>query len=501
MTQDARLVVVSNRLPVVLHRGRDGWTVGPGAGGLVSALGPVLAHRGGLWIGWPGVAAEDAGELDRAVAETTGDYGLATVPLGRGEVDDFYYGFCNGVIWPLFHDLLGHCDFNPRFWRAYLEVNRRFARVARAHARPDDFLWVHDYQLIHVAECLRSEGDQRRVGFFLHIPFPPLDIFLNLPWRAAILRALLAYDLIGFQTGRDQRNFLDCLRRLLPDIELSRGGGLVTARLGGRDVRIGTFPIGIDYDAFHGEAASAAVTAREAALRERLGDVAVLIGVDRLDYTKGIPERLRAFQDALERHAELRERVILIQLLVPSREGVPEYQKLKTRVDRLVGAINGRFGTPSWVPVHYLYRAVSRTDLLALYRVARAALITPLKDGMNLVAKEYCASQRDGVLVLSEFAGAAAQLRGGALLVNPNDIEGVADAIRGAVHMPEDERRARMRRMRRRVRDEDIFWWVDRYLRAAADRELADLRGPAEYLPRVDYPPPATEPPSGPSEA
>jgi trehalose 6-phosphate synthase len=488
VTQDSRLIVVSNRLPVVLRRAAGEWSAQPGAGGLVSALAPVLTRRGGTWIGWPGVAAEDVEGLDFDRTLPPLDYGLVPVPVRRREIDDFYLGFCNGVVWPLFHDLLGHCDFNPRFWRAYLDVNRRFAESAVASTDGTELLWVHDYQLIHVAAFLRQAGDRRRVGFFLHIPFPPLDIFVRLPWRAEILRALLAYDLIGFQTGRDQRNFVDCLRRLLPDIEVVRRGGLTCAHTGEREVQIGTFPIGIDYRGYRDDAQTPRVQAHLEAFRGKIGGATVVLGVDRLDYTKGIPERLRAFEDALERHPALRERVILLQLVVPSREGVPEYQRLKVRIERAVGEINGRFGTPDWVPVHYLYRSVPRADLLALYRLARVALITPLKDGMNLVAKEYCAAQvaGDGVLILSEFAGAAAQFRNGALLVNPYDIEGVADALRAAVEMGDEERRTRMRRLRRRARDEDIFWWVDRYLHAAFDLALADLPGPSEYLPTVD---------------
>jgi trehalose 6-phosphate synthase len=483
-----RLLFVSNRLPIVLARDDGRWTLQPGSGGLVSALAPILSHRGGLWIGWPGLALERGGDWEPVLAGGYRERGYELVPvlLSDDEVKGFYEGFSNAILWPLFHDLLGRCDFNPAYWYSYLTVNRKFAQTVYDNSLPDDFIWVQDYQLIHVAQALRElTEDRRRIGFFLHIPFPPLDIFLKLPWRSQILNAFLAYDLLGFQTARDHRNFLTCLRHLAPEIEIQEGEPLVRVRMGHRTVTVGAFPIGIDAAAYEESARSEKVVRRVDDLRRRIGPVSLVVGVDRLDYTKGLPERLEAFRNALQRYPEMREQAILFQVVVPSREGVAEYQSLKAHIERLVGEINGAFSAAGWVPVQYQYKSLGRRDLLALYRMARVGFVTSIKDGMNLVAKEFCACQIDGtgVLILSEFAGAAAQLQRGALLVNPHDIEGMADALHQAFTMGEDERRERMESMREIVRRQDIFWWVDNYLQAALGTVPHDFRTPKEYFP------------------
>jgi trehalose 6-phosphate synthase len=323
------------------------------------------------------------------------------------------------------------------------------------------------------------------VGFFLHIPFPPLDIFLKLPWRGQILNALLAYDLLGFQTARDSRNFLTCLEYLMPGIEVCGSGPLAAVQVGNRTMHVGAFPIGIDYTSFEETALSDEVARRTEDLRRRMGPCPVIIGVDRLDYTKGLLERMEAYRSMLRRYPALREKAIFLQVVVPSREGVAEYQALKAHIERLVGEINGEFSMAGWVPLHYHYKSLSRRDLVALYRLARIAFVTSIKDGMNLVAKEFCACQvdRHGVLVLSEFAGAAAQLQRGALLVNPHDIEGMADALKQGLEMDAGERRLRMEIMQEVLREQDIFWWMDNYLRAALGEVPDDFRQPKEYFP------------------
>lgn len=486
-----RLLVVSNRLPTVLEKQDSGWVLKPGSGGLVSALAPVLSHRGGVWIGWPGLALERGGAWEALISEGFRErgYDLLPVLLNEDEVKGFYEGFANAILWPLFHDLTGRCDFQPEYWYTYLEVNRKFADAVVEHGRADDFVWVQDYQLIHVAEFVR-ERSSARIGFFLHIPFPPLDIFMKLPWRGQILNAFLAYDLLGFQTQRDRRNFLSCVEHLLDKLEIRKvkDANVVEVRTQKRAVRVGTFPIGIDYAAFSETARSEEVDQRVGELRRRIGPYELVVGVDRLDYTKGLPERLQAFRNALQRFPELRERALLMQVVVPSREAVADYKALKGEIEQLVGEINGEFSTPGWVPVHYHYRSLLRRDLVALYRMARAGFVTSLKDGMNLVAKEFCACQVDGLgaLVLSEFAGAAAQLKGGALLVNPHDIEGMADALKAAFEMPPAERLRRMHIMQEVVRRQDIFWWVDFYLKAALGVVPDDYRTPKEILPPAD---------------
>jgi trehalose 6-phosphate synthase/phosphatase len=465
-----RLIVVSNRLPFALDStGEDLWTVTPAVGGLVSAIEPVLRERGGVWIGWPGVA----GEIPRApLVEATRDagYRVLSVALSGTERDEFYYGYSNEVIWPLFHDLQNFCNFEPTYWETYKAVNERFADAIADSSKADDFIWVHDYHLMYVAQALRERGLQAALTFFLHIPFPPYDIFSKLPQPQRLLRALLQFDLLGFQTRRDVRNFLGCVRRVLSDVRVVPRRGLQLVHFEKRQIRLGHFPIGIDFDAFEKGARSGAVMRRSQELRANFPDSQLILGVDRLDYSKGIPERLRAFRNALERHPELRERVVLIQVVVPSRVEIPRYHEFKQRIDRLVGDINGRFSTSNWLPVQYHFRNLDREDLLAHYRGCDIAFVTPLKDGMNLVAKEYCACriEENGVLILSQFAGAAEQLKSGALLVNPYDVEEVADTVLEAFRMKEAERVTRMKRMRRVVREENVFRWVDSFLSAGA---------------------------------
>jgi trehalose 6-phosphate synthase/phosphatase len=501
-----RLLVVSNRLPIVLDAGpeQDGaakraLVARPGSGGLVSALLPVLRHRGGTWVGWAGLPTDEGQEaqVTHALEQASGQFGFALqgVPLSGAEVRDYYEGFSNRVLWPLFHDLPERCRFEPAYFDAYVRVNERFAEVVLACGNAD-LTWIHDYQLIGVAAALRARGMQGRLGFFLHIPFPPPDLYLRLPWRFQILRMLLAHDLIGFQTLRDRTNFIACVRKLLPEVKLVGRGHLVAAdRLdsanatttSGAQARIGVFPISIDDAGYVKRAQSA--TVRDLAQRHRSNfppDRQLILGVDRLDYTKGIPERLRAFDLLLAQHPELIRRVTLIQVMVPSREDIAEYASLKAEIDRLVSEINGRYTAPGdWVPVQYVYRPLAHDELIAWYRCCQIALITPLKDGMNLVAKEFCACSvdEDAVLILSEFAGAAAQLHGGALIVNPHDIGSVAAALHNAVTMPLDERRSRMRRLRRQVASRDVFWWVNTFLRAAIAKDLSDFPQPDDYVP------------------
>ena len=483
MSAQTRLVVVSNRLPYVFERDSGGtWNARPGSGGLVTALLPVLRNRGGVWIGWAGTTEPDD-EVALAAERASGaaGYVLKTVSLTAQQVDNFYLGFANRIIWPLFHDLQSRCDFDPKYWRTYREVNAKYAASIAEHGAGADLVWVHDYHLMNVGAELRSLGVDARIGFFLHIPFPPLDLFVKLPWRMALLHAFLQYDVIGFQTLRDRRNFVQCLRILVPEARVKGHGQVLVTRYGGREVRIGAFPISIDYNAFVRHASQPEVERLAAQLHQKLPNRKLVLGVDRLDYTKGIPHRLKAFSSALQRYPELRERMSLIQVVVPSRVDIADYHDLKLEIEQLVGQINGEFVRPGgWVPVWYVYGSLSRNDLMAYYRAADVALITPLKDGMNLVAKEYCACsiEEDCVLILSEFAGAAAQLNRGAVLVNPYDIEGVGDALWRAWSMSVEERESRMRRLRRSVRTFDVFWWVDSFLNAAISHDLSAFPAP-----------------------
>ncbi len=487
-----RLVVVSNRLPYVLERQNgDKWSLKPGSGGLVTALLPVLRDRGGVWIGWSGVTEEIPGikEIFHGAARGAG-YKLAPVALSAEEVDKYYHGYSNESIWPLFHDLPSQAKFDPEYWHTYVKVNRKFAEVLAGECRHDDFVWIHDYQLMDVAHHLRQKDRDVDLAFFLHIPFPAPDIFMKLPERQAVLDSLLSYDLVGFQTGRDRRNFIQCVRTLLKNARFRMEGHLHVIRLEDRELRVGDFPIGIDAGGFAQQAAASEVEERLLAIRERFKDRQIVLGLDRLDYTKGIPHRLQAFANLLERFPEVRGRIHLFQVVVPSRVGIPKYDELRVEIERLVGEINGRYSEVGWVPVHYFYRSLSSTELLAFYRAAEIALITPLKDGMNLVAKEFCACslEEDSVLILSQFAGAAAQLGRAALVVNPYDVEQTADAIYNAFRMASGERRYRMRRLRRSMRTQDVFWWVDSFMRAAIDKELRDFPVLEEYIPEHHQP-------------
>ncbi len=465
-----RLVIVSNRLPIVLEPTEAGVRPRRGAGGLVTALGPVLRRCGGLWIGWPGGDVGDDGVLTTSLDEYGAREGfeLKPVSLSATDVSGFYKGFSNEIIWPLFHDLQSRCNFVPEYWTAYRVVTDKFADVVAAHTAATDFVWVQDYHLMGLGRRLREVGVESKLGYFLHIPFPPPDIFCKLPWRIDVLEGLLRYDVVGFQTPHDLDNFFDCVRTLLPAAKRRRKDDVFQVRHGGQTCSVGAFPIGLDFDEYGRAAALPGVTQRVRQLRADLQVPQVLLGVDRLDYTKGIPYRLRAFQLALRRYTELQRKVGLLEVVVPSRESVPEYQDLKAEIEGLVSQINGEFTQPGWVPIHYVFRSLEHDELLAYYRLADVALVTPLKDGMNLVAKEYCACQveGDGVLILSEFAGAAVQMKRDAVLVNPYDLDYVAEAIRRAVSLTRQQRRPAMRRLRRIVQKQDIYWWLRRFLGA-----------------------------------
>jgi trehalose 6-phosphate synthase/phosphatase len=475
------MTIVSNRLPVVLEHTDGKWTTRPGAGGLISAFIPALRRWGGSWIGWPGIAGAEGLDLDAVLAESSAQerFRLTPVPLSHEEYERFYKGFSNEIIWPLFHDLQSRCNFAPEYWTSYTDVQSKFAAVVEMHAQPGDVIWVQDYHLMGLGQRLREAGVENHICFFLHIPFPPPDIYCKLPWRKVVLESLLHYDLIGLQTAHDLENFRYCLKLLLPDAEYERHGDEIHIRHGGHESKVGAFPIGIDFDEFATQAASAEARDMLRDLHEKLPGQQIILGLDRLDYTKGIPYRLNAFELALRKYPELHRAVTLLQVVVPSRETVPEYQDLKAEIERCVARINGEWTQPGWVPIHYVFRSLTRKDVIAYYRLADIALVTPLKDGMNLVAKEYCACQVDGngVLILSEFAGAAAQLKRGAVLVNPYDLDAVASAIRDAVLMTPEQRQPAMSRLRKNVREENVYWWFDKFMRACGV-ELTPRREP-----------------------
>jgi trehalose 6-phosphate synthase len=467
------LVVVSNRLPV--ERNLDG-TWRAASGGLVAALAPILEATGGRWIGWDG----GEGKPPRSTAVAGLPFELAPVALSRKEVAGFYYGFSNRTLWPLLHDLSRPPVFDESWWRTYEDVNRKFARVVLDSTQASDALWIHDYHLLLAARFIREERPDAAIFFFLHVPFPPPEIFRRLPWRDELVRGMLGADLVGFHVGSYAENF----RRVAIDsqsgVGWAAGGELV---LDGRVAVVAAFPISVDYDRWHALARSPEVRREVAKIRSRLVGRKIVLGVDRLDYTKGIPERLLAFERMLEEDAELRRRVVLIQIAVPSRTRVREYRLLKREVEETVGRINGRFTDQEHVtiPVHYLYRSVPRARLAALYGAADVALVTPLKDGMNLVAKEYCACRPDegGVLLLSEFAGAARELGTGAVLVNPFDDRAVTNTLEKALRMDAADARRRMRRLRSQIEGATVFHWAASLLERGGEAARARPRAAA----------------------
>jgi trehalose 6-phosphate synthase len=461
------LIVVSNRLPINVCLSGDEWRIEQAAGGLVSALEPLIKQAHGTWIGWPGCDSDAPfRELSENFSAEHG-YQIKPVPLTEEEVERYYSGFSNEALWPLFHDLLDKCKFELKDFRSYESVNLKFAHAIAEMKTDNQIVWIQDYQLILCGEYLRQLQPERTLAFFLHIPFPAPDMFRRLPWCGRFMQGLLAYDLVGFQTLRDHRNFVHCATSFVDGVRaVKRRRRYTILEYKGRQIKVCHDPISIDFKQFS-EAAHAPEVLQEAVdLHVAYGQRQILLGIDRLDYTKGIPERFLAFERALEKYPELRQNCSLLQVVVPSRETVPDYVKLKTYLEQLAGNINGRFSEHDWVPLHYHFRSLEFEDLLAHYRAAEIALITPLRDGMNLVAKEFCASKNDnmGALILSKFAGAAEELGESALVVNPYDVEMTADTIYAAFTMSAEEKQKRMSRLRNQIRRNDVHHWLKTFL-------------------------------------
>ena len=460
MARPDRLLIVSNRLPITVRLEDGNVRVINSSGGVATGLRGCHERSAGAWLGWPGDLARlspaQRKDLDRKLASQR----IVPVELSASEVRRYYEGFSNGVLWPLLHYLLDRIPIGASDWDAYREVNAKFADAIVRHYQPGTLVWVHDYQLMLVPGLVRERLPEARIGFFLHIPFPSPDVFRILPWREDILRGILGADLVGFHTFSYQRHFADALLHLL-GLESS----VDRAVIGGREVRLGVFPMGVDVESFERLGNDPGVQAEADAIRRDAAGRQILLGVDRLDYTKGIPRRLLAVERLLETEPAWRDRIRFIQLSVPSRTKIEMYQGFRREVEETVGRINGAFGTVGSVPIHYLYRSVSPRRLVALYRAADVMVVTPVRDGMNLVAKEFVASRTDGdgVLVLSELAGASAEL-GEALIVNPYDVNGMAATLRRALTMDAAERTTRMRNLRERVVAQDIHRWARQFL-------------------------------------
>jgi trehalose 6-phosphate synthase/phosphatase len=493
----SRLLLVSNRLPVTVKADKDGVSVVRSAGGLATGLSGPHETSGGLWIGWPGDVSRLTQAQRTSVEEQLAQQRCVPLYLSSSEVNRFYEGYSNQVLWPLCHYLLEKVPRQDRDWDVYRKVNERFADLAAQHYQPGDTIWVHDYQLMLVPALLRARLPQARIGFFHHIPFPSSEIFRTLPHRLELVRGLLGADLIGFHTMSYVRHFASTLMQLCG---LEKVGDRIDQD--GREVRLGAFPMGIDARAFEQSVQEPAVLEEVRTHREKAEGQRLVLGVDRLDYTKGIPRRLLAVQRLLEREPAWRGKLRFVQVAVPSRTAVADYATYREKVDELVGRINSLYGSVHNVPIHYLYRSLNEKQLAALYRAADVMLVTPIRDGMNLVAKEFCAARpdEDGVLVLSEFAGAADEMAD-AVIVNPYDVEGMADALEAALKMAEPERKTRMRALRERVKSHDVHWWVRSFLdtleatptpppRGAAQSArdaLAQVREASELVLLLDY--------------
>lgn len=469
---ERRLIIVSNRLPVTVRSEQGNIRISPSAGGLATALGRVHCTRNGEWHGWPGDLSRASANDRRVINSQLASLGCVPVHLTAAEVAHYYDGFSNGVLWPLLHYQIDkvHLDAGHD-WTVYREVNQRFAERVAERLEPDDIVWIHDYQLTLVPSMIREMCPSARIGFFLHVPFPAPEVFNILPWRDEVLSGLLGADMVSFHTPGYRRNFCEAVSQ-------TKGAQIVGGSIlhGSRVTKTGAHPIGISFEEFSNGAEAPEVAEEAERLRTEARGRKIILGVDRLDYTKGIPRRLLAIERVLERSPALREKILFIQLAVPSREKMDSYAELRKQVNELVGRINAHYGTPTSAPIQLLYRSVSREQLLALYRAADVMLVTPLRDGMNLVAKEYVASRVDeqGVLVLSEFTGAAAELHE-ALSVNPYDLGMVARSIKVALSMAPEEQRSRMTQLRERVQEGDVERWVDSFLEDLDDREVGDV--------------------------
>lgn len=458
MNEAKRILIISNRLPVKINDDHGELSYRTSEGGLATGLGSIYKQNNNLWIGWPGAMVEEQ-QKDRIIADFAGK-NLYPVFLTQNEINDFYEGFSNETLWPLFHYFPTYANYNPQHWDSYVSVNRKFADAILSKAGKDDVIWIHDYQLLLVADMVRKAIPEISIGFFQHIPFPSYEIFRLLPWRKEILQGMLGADVIGFHTYDDVRHFLSAASRIL-NID-NHGNEL---RLPNHKVTVDAFPMSIDYKKYRHLAEENTTRRNERKLKQLVNHSKLIISIDRLDYSKGIPHRLNAYQLLLERHPELRGKITMIQLVVPSRDNVRKYKELKEEMNRMVSEINGRFSTLGWQPIHHFYRSFPLHLLSALYKAADVALVTPMRDGMNLVSKEYVASKTDqkGVLILSEMAGAARELSE-ALMVNPNDIWDFAEKIYTALNMPEEEQKRRISNMQQTISKFDIHNWVNNFM-------------------------------------
>ena len=482
-----RLLIVSNRLSVTVVEQQGRLTFKESVGGLASGLSAYLDSLKGaaftqsdhIWVGWPGISASGA-TREAIKKRTLEEFHAHPVFLSERAMDKFYLGFCNRTIWPLFHYFPSYAVYDEEYWTQYERVNEIFCDAIMEIARPDDLIWVHDYHLMLLPKLLRARLPDAPIGFFLHIPFPDFEIFRLLPrkWRREILEGLLGADLIGFHTHDYTQYFLRCVLRILG---YEHNMGQIT--IGGHLVKAETFPMGIDFAKYNSAAASPEIQPEKAELAKTLANTRVIVSIDRLDYTKGVIHRLRGYEVFLEKNPEWYEKVTLSLVVVPSRVGVEHYRQTKRQIDELVGKINGRFGKIGWTPILYQYGYLSLLPLVALYASSDVAMVTPLRDGMNLVAKEYIASRVDqtGVLLLSEMVGSAKEMSE-AIIVNPNNIDEIADALKEGLEMPHDEQVRRNRAMQARLKQYNVVRWAEEFIQTLLSLKAKQGEFNAKYL-------------------
>ena len=457
----SKLIIVSNRLPVSMERRKGKVNFQQSAGGLATGISSFYKTYESIWIGWPGIDSDKIEKNKEEIRKRLiSEFNCHPVFLPRRDFDNYYSGFCNNTIWPLFHYFPQHTAYKENFWKSYKRINELFCKDVLTIAKEEDIIWIHDYQLMLLPKLLREKLPNATIGFFLHIPFPSFELFRILPWRNEILEGLIGSDLIGFHTYDYALNFLKSSQRILgyePDMGQLHSHG--------RIVKVDTFPMGIEFERYYESREDPKVQKEIEKLKKEVGNYQVILSVDRLDYTKGIIERLEGFNTFLEKNTEYKEKVVCILIAVPSRSQVPQYKKLKSRVDELISKINGKHGTVGWTPIHYLYKFLPFSSMAALYNIADISLVTPLRDGMNLIAKEYIATKTDGngVLILSEMTGAAKEL-GEALIVNPNNNKEMADTIKKALEMPGLARIEKTRIMQKRIERYNVVKWADDFI-------------------------------------
>lgn len=477
-----KTIIVSNRLPLQIQIENNALKIKPSIGGLATGMKSVHEDGNGLWIGWSGLTEEELNtDLSAKVKVAVSKQKCATVSLTQSDIDNYYLGFSNKTLWPLFHYFMEYTVFENSQWESYKSVNQKFADVVIDNIEDGDTVWVHDYQLLLLPKLIKDRKPNVTIGFFLHIPYPSYEIFRTFPWREELLHGMLGSDLIGFHTYDYERHFLSSVKRILR-LEVKFNEIIYHDRI----VNVDSFPMGIDYDKFH-DAALKHTNLKDdekSELQRRLddhiqsaSDAKLILSIDRMDYTKGIPNRIRAFEYFLNKYPQFKEKVRLIMLAVPSRSDVPQYKKLKRETDELVGRINGQFATVSWTPIWYFYRSMPFENLIDLYTSSDIALITPIRDGMNLVAKEYIATRTNntGVLILSEMAGASKEMNE-ALLINPNNFEEIADTIKQAIEMSVEEQGKRLKILQKRLKRYSVEKWASEFMKSlniAKNRDAA----------------------------